>query len=164
LKFHRCAADEVSRTVPAEFDLVVMFNTLYCFPDQRRALQQAAAVTVAGGRLAIFDYSAPSRTPEVKQFYQSYARTHWVPIVTDEIEQTLDQTGWKLCSLEDQSSNYRRWYRELIDKIDARQDAIVSAHGDRWFEYARQRYQTLLDAIEAAIIGGVIIHAEKKCG
>jgi len=154
-------AGEASRYLQPGFSLIVIFNALYTFPDQVAALREAHTLATPGAELRIFEYTAPSDTPQVKEFCDRYGRGRWRPVMVDRADEMLSLAGWKLDSVTDLSRHYETWYGELVDKINSKKGEIVSQHGERWFDYALRRYQELLDVIQEGIVGGAIFRATK---
>jgi SAM-dependent methyltransferase len=152
-------AGEASRYLQPGFSLTVLFNALYTFPDQVAALQEAHTLSVQGGELRIFDYTARFATPQVTAFCDRYGRGRWRPILLDRADEMLQTAGWTLQAINDLSPRYETWYGDLVNKIQAKRGEIVSLHGERWFEYALKRYQDLLDVMKEGIIGGAIVTA-----
>lgn len=152
-------AGEASRYLQPGFSLIVIFNALYAFPDQVAALREAHTLGAPGAELRIFEYTAASEAPAVKAFCERYGRGRWRPVMIDRSEDMLTSAGWKLDSVTDVTTQYESWYSELVRKIESKQEAIVSEHGARWFDYALRRYQELLDVIKDGTIGGAIFKA-----
>ena len=153
------SAVEASRYVHPGFSLSVIFNALYTFPDQDAALREAWKVTVPKGELRVFDYTATSATPTVRAFCDRYGKGRWAPIILDEAQQRFADAGWRIESVTDLTTEYERWYADLVKKIHDKKDDIIARGGEHWFAYALQRYQELLDAIRDGIVGGAILQA-----
>jgi phosphoethanolamine N-methyltransferase len=155
-----CAsATDVSNAVSGPFDAIVMFTAFYGFPDQERVLRECRTLAHAGTELRIFDYSMPTWNTQAQEFCARYARGDWKPLVLDEAAECFSRNGWRIGASRDLTSDFRRWYQELLAKIDRRRERIVQASDEHWCRYAYQRYQELLRAIEDGIVGGVVIHA-----
>jgi len=77
----------------------------------------------------------------------------------DGIDGLLESNGWRATVRRDLTDEFRQWYRELLERIEARRDRIIAAADDRWYGYAYERYADLLAAIERGTIGGAIVHA-----
>lgn len=159
-QFFTCAgASDVSRAVAGPFDAIVMFTAFYCFPDQAQALKECRALVRPGGELRLFDYTTATWNTEARDFCAGYARGCWKPLVIDEVDSFLESNGWRTTVRRDLTGEFRRWYQDLLERIEARRDRIVEAADERWYEYAHQRYADLLTAIEQGTIGGGIVHA-----
>jgi SAM-dependent methyltransferase len=160
VSFHCASATGISSALPGPFDAFVMFTSFYCFPDQEQALRECRALARAGAEMRVFDYTTPSWTAPAREFSTRYARSgSWKPLVIDEAGGTFARGGWHLTSHVDLTGEFRRWYRELLVRIDDRREQIVRASDEDWYHYARQRYEELLAAIEAGTVGGGLLHA-----
>lgn len=156
-----CAsASDVSRAIDGPVDTIVMFTAFYCFPDQGKTLRECRTLAHAGSELRLFDYTTPAWDTGTRDFCTRYARGgHWRPLVLDELDGLLETNGWRATVRRDLSVEFRHWYRDLLQRIEARRDRIVQAADERWYAYAHQRYADLLVAIEQGIIGGAVVHA-----
>jgi SAM-dependent methyltransferase len=157
--FYCVSASEMSSVVGGPFDAIVMFNSLYGFPDQEQALRECRALAHAGTEMRIFEYSTPSWTAQAREFCARYARGYWRPIVLDEADACFERNGWRITSRRDLTHEYRVWYRGFRSTIEARRERIVAASDEHWYRYACQRYDELLVAIEEGTIGGAILCA-----
>ena len=160
-RFVAGSALEISRLLEPQFDLVTMFNSLYTFGDQAKALREAHDVTTANAQLVIFDYTYTEGDPRAEPFMRAYARSPWRALGVASIPALVTENGWRLDEVIDVSAQYGRWYSDLVSRINAKRDDILRISDDRWFQYARKRYQDLLDAVQEGIIGGAIVRATR---
>lgn len=154
-------AGEASRYLHPGFDLVVIFNAIYSFPDQAAALREASRLATPGGEMRIFEYTSKSATPAFESFCERYGKGRWRPLVLDQAPELFQRNGWSLESVTDLSNRYEGWYASLVEKIEAKKDQIIARGGARWFDYTLRRYQELLNAIREDVVGGAIFKASK---
>ena len=154
-------AGEASQYLEPGFALIVIFNALYTFPDQQAALREAWKLATPGAELRIFEYTAKSAAPDVESFCERYGRGRWRPVMLDQAEKLLGDTGWRLEEVTDLTKQYAGWYANLVEKIEGKKLEIIQQGGERWFDYALRRYQELLDVIRQDLIGGAIFRATR---
>ena len=116
--FECASASEVSGAVAGPFDTIVMFTSFYCFPDQEQALRECRTLAHGGTEMRIFDYATPSWDARVQAFCAGYAHGFWKPLVMDEVEDTFARNGWRVVSRQDLTAEFRRWYQDLVAKIE----------------------------------------------
>ena len=70
-------------------------------------------------------------------------------------------SDWKLEQTIDLSSNYWRWYEELIGKMRVRQADLIARFGQQTFSDLLGWYQSLLQLIMDGSVGGAVVLAMK---
>lgn len=153
------AAEELSSKLTSRFELIYLFNALYTFKDQERALREVAKVAAQDAQLIIFDYSVSLSSDGARRFASEYKGSIWNPLELEAIASLLRNAGWNISHQVDISLDYRRWYAELLERIHSKEAKINQQAGRVWFEYVVEKYTRLYNAINQGDIGGVIIYA-----
>jgi SAM-dependent methyltransferase len=156
-----CDILDVGRHVADQFDLVTMFNVLYALPDQAGALRALASRAKPGAHLVLFEYVDLGGYQDVPVIDDGKPFLPHPPVKT-ELRALLEDNGWQLQSVDDLTSDYARWYRALVAKIEAKRSAIEALAGPSAFEHVLGRYAGLLAAIEQGHLGGATIYADKS--
>jgi SAM-dependent methyltransferase len=149
---------EVSRAIARRFDIIYMLNAFYAFDAQREALAALRQVAQAGARLIIFDYSdrgGLARDPLVVNAGKIVPH----PIEMSRIPDDLAAAEWKLDSAEELNEQYRRWYGDLLSRIERKRAEIVALGGEDAFAYMIAVYGGMLRKIEGGLLGGVLLSA-----
>jgi SAM-dependent methyltransferase len=158
IQFEACDVLEVSRALARRFDVIYMLNAFYAFDAQREALAALRQVAQAGARLVIFDYSdlgGLARDPLVVNAGKIVPH----PIEMSRIPDDLAVAGWKLDSAEEVNEQYRRWYGDLISRIERKRAEIVALGGEDAFAYMIAVYGGMFRKIEGGLLGGVLLNA-----
>ena len=71
----------------------------------------------------------------------------------------LDLAGWSLGEWVDVSGHYDTWYSELVNRFAARRQYLRERFASELVTYAEDYYSSLLEAITAGALGGVIVYA-----
>ncbi len=141
------------------FDLIYIFNALYCVPDQKKAIAHIYNLLNVGGVFAVFDYS-DLRDPALNQeFTNPFAVNSFKPI-SAELKSYIKSKFSKVVEY-DLSQNYLEWYQELLQKLAAKKSLIIDKFGAVTFNDFKNKYQLMLEDIQSSVLGGVIIVAEK---
>jgi SAM-dependent methyltransferase len=158
--FACCDIYDVAAHVPADFDVITLFNVLYALPDQSGALRALASRAKPKARLVLFDYvdlggyrSAPlmdAGGPFLPQ-----------PPPKADLPSLLEAGGWRLASVDDLTADYARWYAALIAKIEAKRADIETLAGAEAYAHVLDRYSGLLAAIQEGRLGGVVAYGER---
>src|SRR5215467_10380935 len=129
-RFHRIRASllpghPIRGVLRRRFDIIYMLNAFYAFDAQREALAALRQVAEAGARLVIFDYldrGGLASDPLVV----NVAKIVPHPIEMSRIPDDLTAAGWKLDSAEELNEPYRRWYADLVARIERKRAEIVA--------------------------------------
>lgn len=62
----------------------------------------------------------------------------------------------------DVSGHYDTWYSELVNKFTARRQYLRERFASELVAYAEDYYSSLLEAITAGALGGVIVYAHSN--
>jgi cyclopropane fatty-acyl-phospholipid synthase-like methyltransferase len=160
----------ISELWQTRFDLIYLFNAFYAFPDQPRALGQMHAAAKPGATLMIFDYTGRVGSPHDPDSLPAshngerrapFSHQGWTPLHPDRFPDDLRRAGWQWERTVDFSSHYLQWYRQLCDRIRAKQEQILSGYGQKWYDYVLTTYQELLDSVEKGTIGGAAYWARR---
>jgi SAM-dependent methyltransferase len=146
----------------SRFDLLYCFNAFYAFPDQQKALEQLAVTARPGAFFLIFDYTDPDRRYEGSVFAKREDASFWRPIHLDDLAAQAAATGWSLDSSVDLTPEYRRWYADLVRRIEAKKDAVIENFGEELFAFVHAFYVALRDALEDGTLGGGLFRLIRK--
>lgn len=158
IQFEACDVLDVPRVLTRRFDLIYMLNAFYAFDAQRDALAAVRKVAAAGARLVIFDYldrGGFAANPLVLN--DSSIVPHAIDM--SRTPEDLAAAGWKLESAEELNDEYRRWYADLVNRIERKRDEIIALGGDNAFAYMMSVYGGMLEKIERGLLGGVLLNA-----
>lgn len=143
------------------FDIIYLFNSFFLFPDHKLSLQQLALLAKSSTKLLIFDYVDYGE-------YASHAYTEngkkLLPniIKLNEINDVLMNGGWEVESTSSVDDLYITWYQDLMQKIDEAKTQLCEKYGSDIYASFTARYQHILDALQAKVLGGIIITATLK--
>lgn len=155
--FHAADISTVGTLFPARFALIYAFNAFYAFPDQTAALQSLAAAAGPGSRLCIFDYV--DRGGLAESAFGSKPETQlWKCLRMETMEALFQTGGWHLTECIEVHDEYRRWYRGLVEKFYTRRPELNERFSPALVEYATGYYESMLQAVEKGVLGGVIVY------
>ncbi len=149
-------ASSLTDTLSKRFDLLYIFNAFYAFSDHSRALSQMYQVCSQGGQLIVSDYAVSAAKREKFLFKD------WNPIDPAGVSVLFAGAGWQVSEVKDLSGYYRKWYSELVAKIDSKAKDICALADEEWFKYVRNYYRTQLNTIETGVLGGATVYAIRK--
>lgn len=155
-----CDILDAAAHLPADFDLITMFNVLYAVPDQGAALRALASRAKAGAELVLFDYvdlGGYRDAPVIDAGKPFLPR----PPPSSDLRPLLEQNGWQLHAIDDLTEDYARWYASLIGKIEAKRTAIEALAGPDAYAHVLGRYAGLLAAIRDGRLGGATVYGKK---
>jgi len=158
VEFLACDVSKVSARLSRRFDLICLFSSFYAFGDQPAALGQLLNLAAPGGSLVLFDYldlSADGNSLLVRED----ASSNWNPVKLDHLDQLFGNAGWAISETRNISAEFADWYRDLVSRIEHRQDQIVDLAGPAWYRFVRDFYGGMLESIERQILGGVVVTA-----
>ncbi len=159
VQFQTANVEHLVDCITGKFGMFVLFNSFYAFPDQALALGQLRKIANDSALLVIFDYTDPAGMFEHKDI--KVARyDYWQPLKLAQLPAQLKQTGWALHSVEDLTLHYAQWYRQLVNKIHAKREAIVGEYGKDWYDFVERDYSEMLQCIERSWLGGAIVLAK----
>jgi ubiquinone/menaquinone biosynthesis C-methylase UbiE len=160
VEFHACNVLKVSDFVKKPVDVVFMLNSFYSFSDQQSALAELRKIAGPSAQLIIFDYTDKGgyRDRSLPKEYDVIP----FPVVLENMDLMLNDSGWMLDAMEDVSDLYRLWYQLLVQRIEAKHDEIVIMAGQEKYESIHGIYSEILDAIEDGDLGGAVIRASAE--
>lgn len=162
LNFVESDVGSVGRIWQAEFDLIYSFNAFYAFPDSRLALENLAVVARPNAQYLIFDYTDPFRRYAASPFARREDASFWHPIHPEDLSALAISTGWRLEFSTDLTSDYHRWYGDLLRRIELRSEEIISRFGPTWYDFVLAFYTSLYQAIEDGTIGGGLFRLHRQ--
>lgn len=139
-----------------QFDIIYLFNAFYAFLNHRGVLEQLHALSRKSGQIIIFDYLLKSQAREKFPFKE------WNPLDLSVIQSIFSAVGWRVIRQNDISALYEKWYEELVARIEAASNSIITFAGREWFDFVHSFYQRILDAIKEGFLGGAIVYADKR--
>ena len=159
VQFQTANVEQLTQSLTDQFGLLVLFNAFYAFPNQALALAQLRNVAEDSALMVIFDYTDPAgcferREPSVARY------DYWHPLNVATLPHQLAQAGWALQSVDDMSTQYAHWYRQLVAKIHAKREAIIGQFGEAWYDFVERDYAEMLACIEQGWLGGSIVLAK----
>jgi len=151
---------ETSEIFPSStFDLIILFNAFYAFPDQLSALKALRLVAHKDTELMIFEYTDLTaghnplyRDDDPKKTFQ--------PIRLEKIEAILSETGWQKILFIPLNDEYEKWYTEFFEKIKIKKNKLIEEFGEVQYGKAFKRYSEILGAIRTKQLGGCILKAK----
>ena len=158
IQFEACDVLEVPRVLGRRFDIIYMLNAFYAFEAQPEALAALRQVAEAGARLVIFDYLDRGGLAE-NPLVVNAGKIVPHPIEMSRIPDDLAAAGWKLDSATEENERYRRWYVELVARIERKRAEIVKLGGEGAVAYMLAVYGGMLRKIEGGLLGGVLLNA-----
>ena len=145
------------KSITGLFDFICMLTSLYAISDKHKALSELRSLVNPGAELVIFDYATmdekPYRIPEREE------SDPWFPVYVPRMEETLDESGWELLNIQDTSSDFIRWYRDLVNRIESNREEIIRIGSEEWFAFMSSFYSGLLNALKTKKLGGTLLKA-----
>lgn len=157
VQFHACDALSVADVVNTRADVIFMLNSFYSFADQQSILAALREAAAPSAQLIIFDYVDRGGYRE-RSLPKEYDVIPF-PLVLDNIDLMLNDSGWFLDSIEEINDLYLLWYQVLMKRIEAKQDEVVSIAGQEKYDALYGVYSEILSSIEEGVLGGAIVRA-----
>ena len=157
LEFVCCDVVDLQRNVTGAFDVIYLLNAFFLFSDQTTALHAMRAVARPEARLVIFDYVDLGGYGAWQVHRKSLGLQH--PLVLDQIESILADTGWTLDRVLPANREYLRWYEALVDRIERKRKAIVSLASEDFYDFVLTEFSEIREDVRAGRLGGAILHA-----
>ncbi|MFZ4681810.1 MAG: class I SAM-dependent methyltransferase [Terrimicrobiaceae bacterium] len=160
VEFQAADVKDLASRFPARFDLIYAFNAFYAFPDQTAALHALAGAAKADGKLCLFDYV--DRGDFAQSPFRQYPETLlWQPLQLETLPALLQTAGWRVSTLLPVHEEFRRWYADLNQRFQNRQEDLLRHFPEDLVRYAAGYYRSLLQAIEDGALGGAIVYADR---
>jgi SAM-dependent methyltransferase len=160
ITFDVCPVEQADRLGAGKFDVICCFNSFYAFSDQPAALRAFAHNGKPGAQLAIFEYTDPGTFKE-SALGQHVELFGWHPVIPSTIGALLNETGWKLDTVQDVTSDYIRWYKTFSDRIRELRSKLIEECGLETWEYASNFYDLMHETIKTGHMGGAIVYANR---
>lgn len=144
-----------------QFDTVYLFNAFYGFQQQKHSLEALSDVAKKKGKLILFDYSSLNKFESGNPFIHS-SNKFFTPICMDNIEELLFSSGWLLEETINFTSEYRRWYEDIISRLTINKSHLIEKFDRETFEKVYGNFSQLLDLLHRNILGGVTVYATKR--
>lgn len=144
------------------FSLLYLFNVFYALSDQEKmqALNSLAEVAKPGALLVIFECTSPK--PEDPQEVKDLAGKPMRPIVLPLFHEQIKKSKWEIIEETDLSSNFIKWYQELLYKLDQQKNSFTNDFPPEIIDNLTNTYITILTKLEKKIWGGIVVYARRK--
>lgn len=142
---------------PSFFSFISMFNVFYVIPEKKELLEALCQIAKPGAILVLFDYA----TQKGGDPLMDLAGKRIYPLELDKIQQQLRDSGWDLLEVEDLSSQYVRWYEDLLTKLEEGQNELLFTFSTEDVEKVRSAFSAILSQIQRNKMGGAVIYAQK---
>ena len=148
---------DLERNVSGPFDIIYLFNAFFLFADQAAALGAMRTVARTQAKLALFDYVDLGGYAK----WQEHRNTAGLPntLNLDAVEALLPASGWALERIVPMHAEYERWYSDLVVRIQAKREQIVSMSSERYYDFVLTRFTETRDDVRAGRLGGATIYA-----
>jgi len=73
----------------------------------------------------------------------------------------LFKGGWKLNKLVDVSDDYKRWYKNLLEKLKTNEKKVFEIYGKEYLDKAYSTYTKIYQTLLDKKTGGIIVYAQK---
>jgi ubiquinone/menaquinone biosynthesis C-methylase UbiE len=158
VEFHVADVVKVHEVLQQKFDLIYICGSFLCFPNQPGALQSLRKVAKDNAKLILFDLVDRSNgtSPLINTKGNRVVNANSI----QKMESMMENAGWKLLAYEDLSSKTANWYKNLLDKIRAKKQEIITKFGQYEYDSVLTRYTEWHKEIDEGRIGCGIYHAE----
>lgn len=151
-----------TNTLPiATFDILCLFNAFYAFSSHTVALTNFIQLAHAHTRLIIFDYASELAPTQLVNKLNRKGTLPFNPIKLSTIEKTLQQTGWQLTRIYEQTEKFHTWYMQLLARLHAKKVGIISQFGHDAYEKADRTYSAFVAALEQGYLQGATVYATR---
>lgn len=157
IQFYACDVLEVADFIDKPADVILMLNSFYSFADQQNSLIELRKAAAPSAQLIIFDYVDRGGYRE-RSLPKEYDVIPF-PLVLDNIDLMLNDSGWMLDSIEEINDLYLLWYQEQMRRIERKQDEVVAIAGQEKYDSLHGVYEGILSSIKAGVLGGAIVRA-----
>lgn len=149
--FYQSDAAHITEVLKDKFDLIYLFNSFYAFDDQQAAFVAMNQLANPDSDLIIFDYIDRGGFQDSSIPF---------PIELERTTHQLTKTGWQLIDTENLDEDYKRWYQDLMKKIEAKKEEILQIADQRLYDKVYDVYAYILKEIERGALGGEILRAK----
>jgi SAM-dependent methyltransferase len=152
-QFHVCDMCDVGDKFGNSFDLIYLFNAFYAVPDKHKAIKSLRAAAKSGALLCLFDYvTYDAEAPPLEGILAQK------PSTPEEYDILLREATWHVESNINLDQKYVEWYQGFLNRFN--DVALKSAYPKETIELVRQKYSSLLAALEDGTMGGLLIFAQ----
>lgn len=167
INFYLCDAIHVNQLFKnIKFNIIYSFNAFFCFKDKDRILRSFYEIAENGAELLLFDYSCNGAflqdSPFLDKTQKSTAAANFDPIDLTMIEENLKNSHWQLKEIVNLDDQFKKWYREVITKMEVKKEFLVLKFGIVTFDDIYQGFVRLLVLLENNLVGGSIIYANRE--
>jgi SAM-dependent methyltransferase len=155
VQFHTCDICDVGESFPGSFDLIYLLNAFYAVEDKSKGMKSLRSAAKKGASLCLFDYvTYDEDAPPLEGILCQK------PATAQEFGFMLEDANWELEANTNLDEEYIRWYRNLLTRID--NPALKNDYSKETIDLVREKYATLLAALEEGTIGGLLFFARAK--
>ncbi|MBI2707477.1 MAG: class I SAM-dependent methyltransferase [Proteobacteria bacterium] len=144
----------------SHFSFVSLFNVMYAIQDTAMLLKKLSAISQPKGILVIFDYTCEKSSPA--PFLTDLADKPMYPLHREILQEELKQARWDVLDIIDMTSDYIRWYRELLKKLSTSSFLFEQEFSAQDVSKVRKTFTMLLSHLEQGIWGGAAIYARNQ--
>ena len=160
IEFHVCDAVKIDTlfSTSRKFDLICLFNVLYAIKDQAAVLKALWNVANPNARLVIFDYiSLNKKKPGIVIHLDKNTNT----VDTDKTDffTIASKAHWKVDEMHEIDEEYKRWYKDLLNKIADNKEEMRQRFGEDSFLTIEKTYSDIYNVLKKKTLGGAIIYA-----
>ncbi|MEM9242862.1 MAG: methyltransferase domain-containing protein [Pseudomonadota bacterium] len=162
-KFLTMDVADIKEKIEQKFDIITLFNSLYAFSNQEKALTDIYSITKTGGSIMIFEYTnlCEGKNPFYQQEDKSKGILPFYPLNLTPIKKSMENIGWQSIEIIDVSDKYQVWYINLLKKLLTAHQQVIAQFDTAYFTSAYLLYSKMLSEILRGTLGGAIIYASK---
>lgn len=162
IPFYCCDVVDATDIITQTFDRICLFNAFYAFPEPLLALETLNKLTKTNGTLILFDYSDPCIQEKSPLFRMGDKDTSpFRPIPLQNIDNLLEQSGWRPLKKFDLTLQYTQWYIQLMDRLKSNKEQTIHLFGEALFQKAVITYSSIQESLVKRLLGGILLYAQK---
>ena len=142
-----------------KFDLFVIFNAFFSFPDQAQTLKTLAQHANPQAKLIIFDYSVNDNVIPENPFTGGNT-TYFSPLQKETIHDLLTENNWELENYIDISHHLQKWYTELVERMEKLKPQAIDLFTENDFNRMYTNFSKALELSKQKRLGACIIKAK----
>jgi len=151
IDFYVADVINADKILQQKFDLIYICGSFLCFADQQDALKSLRKVAKDNTKLFLFDLVDRSDGTSVLISNQRNRVVRANSIKA--LGKMLQNAGWQFLIYEDLSEKCAYWYKNLVDKIRAKKQEIITKFGEYEYDSALTRYTEWHQEIHEGRIG-----------
>jgi ubiquinone/menaquinone biosynthesis C-methylase UbiE len=122
---------KVSKSLSGKnFDIITIVNSLVCFQDQKKALQELRKLANSGCKLIILDYTDLVDSDKTNPLVGKGRGISFYPLRMDNFNKMLEESGWEILIVKDLSQEFIKWYDEFLMNVEKKADLIDKEFGE----------------------------------